>query len=199
MASGSTGVPQDGSAGDPARGCAGLAGQAPAWCRTGVRVGPRLRDTCSLKGCAQRQSRSHCPLAQLLGMVPGAAAASSETIPATVISAMSAPACRKISGSHHSHPAGRAESVWAAPGARRVHVPHCRVMSLPWDAQPWAPTPPPAVASPPPKLHPHERGSPGCPAAPAKETGPCLAALASNGRHSCAAPEVPWLERARQI
>lgn len=63
---------------------------------------------------------SHCPLAPLLGTVFGAAAASSETTPAPVISATSAPARGDSSSSHRSRRGGRADGVWAAPAARPV-------------------------------------------------------------------------------
>lgn len=119
------------------------------------------------EGMRSAQGRSHCPLAQLLGTVSGAAAASSETTPVTVISATSAPARRKISGSHHSHPAGRAQRVRAAPGARRVPASlpratlHSHVVSMGGSALAQQCRDPSAMASPASKLHLHERGSSG--------------------------------------
>lgn len=118
---------RDGLTGDPSPlHC--VAGLVPARCHTGLWMGPWLWGTCSLKGCTE--GTSHCPA---LGTVPGAAAASSETTPATVISVTPAPAGWKTSGSRHRQ--------WSRVRSPRPFLgPRCTTTSFPWGDQPRAPT-----------------------------------------------------------
>lgn len=146
---------------------------------------------------AQHRGRSRCPLAQLPGTLPGAAAAGSETTPAT----MTLQCWPQHAGKSAGLLAAPLPAEWRCPGSpwstlspRAPSQGHAAITSFPWEAQPQVPF----VASPSPKASsPRERGSLGPPAAPAREMGPRPAAAASDGRYSYAAPEMRRLEKSR--